>query len=112
MLTKLFLSLMIVSSPMMAIESKLPMYEKMYLNEDELESSQDGFHIHTGDNLWITTDTVTRDETGLYTYEFNLKTRSDDASKEIEKKWKCPYCFNWWPEGKACANAKCPSKYK
>jgi hypothetical protein len=85
--------------------------EKIYIDEEEFDTKGDSFYIHTGHNVWLQTHTVHRDKTGLYTFESNIN-RSTDVKMEYEKKWKCPYCYMYWPVGKACANKECPSKYK
>lgn len=90
--------------------------EKMYIDDDEFTSKTEGdaFHIHIGNNVWLVTNTVHRDSTGLFAYECNLSRslNTKGISMEYEKKWKCPYCYNYWPIGKPCGNANCPSKYK
>lgn len=86
-----------------------PEYDgKIYIDEDDLKSTEDTFYIHTGGNLWIATDTINRGTTGLYTYSHNLLR----THKAIEKKWKCPYCYQYWPAGSPCKNEYCPSRYK
>jgi len=87
--------------------------EKMHIDMDEfkIEDMGDNFYIHVGENVWLITNSVHKDSTGLFTYECNLK-RSTDYKFEYEKKWKCPYCYRYWPLGKSCGNPDCPSKYK
>lgn len=87
--------------------------DKVYIDEDEFKSGEDAFYIHTGHNIWIHTNCVHRDETGMYTYECNLsRSLTQGPNCAYEKKWRCPYCHTYWPVGKACQNADCPSKYK
>lgn len=84
--------------------------ERMYIDEEQFSTKGDSFYIHTGHNVWLETNTVHRDATGLYTFESNLNRSL--TKMEYERKWKCPYCYMYWPVGKACANKDCPSKYK
>ncbi len=83
--------------------------EKIYIDEKEMLSDFDSFHIHVGENIWIKTNTVHRDSTGLFTYDSDI-TKDDNIG--YEKKWKCPYCHHYWPMGKSCKNKNCPSKFK
>lgn len=83
--------------------------EKMYIDENELSMKGDAFHIHIGHNIWLVTNSVHRDCTGLYAFKRNLVS---DMHMEYEKKWRCPYCYHYWPLGTACQNRDCPSKYK
>ena len=88
--------------------------EKMYIDESDLSVNGDAFHIHIGHNVWLMTNTVHRDSSGLYTFEGNLNrsitgTRMGDG---YERKWKCPYCYHYWAIGTACQNSSCPSRYK
>lgn len=88
--------------------------DKIYIDQAELEHTQNSFKIHEGGNVWIETDTVHRDRTGLYTFEGNIVRLwdSDKCKAEHQRTWKCPYCHQHWPIGKACQNPDCPSKYK
>lgn len=94
--------------------SALNASEKIYIDEEELNTSQDAFHIHIGNNVWIETNTVHRDKTGLYTYENNILSSTDKNTQQFgyQKTWKCPYCYNYWPIGTPCQNPSCPSKYR
>lgn len=89
---------------------QIPKLDRMYIDEKEMSADFDSFHLHIGENIWLNTNTVHRDSTGLFSYECDII--KSDPSLEYEKKWKCPYCFNYWPIGKACQNKDCPSKYK
>jgi hypothetical protein len=84
--------------------------EKIYIDSNELDSSENNFKIHVGHNMWLETETVHRDSTGLYTFENNIVRSLKNA--EYQRQWKCPYCHAYWPEGIRCQNPKCPSKYK
>lgn len=92
--------------------------EKFYIDEDEFRTRGelgDAFHIHIGNNVWLCTNTVHRDSTGLFTYECNIARSMQSGAPykmAYEKKWKCPYCYNYWPIGSPCGNKDCPSKYK
>lgn len=85
--------------------------ERMYIDENELDSTENCFHIHMGDNFWIETQTIHRDDSGLYTLEKNI-IRNKNKSSDYERKWKCPYCNRYWKVGQACQNEECPSRYK
>ena len=84
---------------------------KMYIDEDELAVKGDAFHIHIGHNVWLVTNTVHRDSTGLYTFDSNLSRFANGPKMEYERQWKCPYCYSYWPIGKSCQNRECPSRY-
>lgn len=86
--------------------------ERLYIDEKELCCRQDSFYIHKGQNMWINTPTVHRDETGLFTYETDIKRSKIDPKGAYEQKWKCPYCNQYWNKGTPCQNSDCPSKYK
>lgn len=86
--------------------------DRIYIDETEMNSFHNAFHIHQGNNVWIQTSTVHRDETGLYTMESNISRIIRNTKAEYQKTWKCPYCYHHWPIGTSCQNASCPSKYK
>ncbi len=88
--------------------------EKMYIDDEEFVAhpNRDAFYIHTGNNVWLVTNVVYRDDTGLFTYQCNIHSIGNGFKMEHEKKWKCPYCYQYWPIGKPCANKDCPSKFK
>lgn len=92
--------------------SALNAADKVYIDEDELKSSQDAFYVHLGHNVWMHTNHINRDETGLYVYEHNIARSMTMVGYEYEKKWRCPYCYSYWPQGTACQNKDCPSRYK
>jgi hypothetical protein len=85
--------------------------EKIYIDEDQLDHKEDCFHIHIGGNVWLETEIIHRDKTGMYTFDSRLL-RSKKLATEYKKTWKCPYCYQYWPIGTACKNPECPSKYK
>src|SRR5690349_12115265 len=85
---------------------------KIYIDEDEFSNKGDSFHIHIGNNVWLCTNTVHRDETGMYTFENHLARSMTGPKDGYERKWKCPYCYSYWPIGKPCGNPDCPSKYR
>ena len=85
----------------------------MYIDDEELKAGDEAFYIHVGNNVWLETNTLHRDGTGLFTYEYNVCRYPGIENKmEYVKKWKCPYCYRMYPVGKACDNKECPSKYK
>ena len=85
---------------------------RMYIDSNELDMSHDKFHIHLGHNVWIETNAMSRDESGLYTLESNILNKSNSPRADQQRTWKCPYCYYYWPIGTACQNASCPSRYK
>ncbi len=99
----IFLSLMLFSS----LSAVTP--SRMYIDEDEFTSQGDAFHIHMGGNVWIMTNTLHRDRSGIFTYEDSLNLVNQGT---FQKQWKCPYCFQYWDIGRPCGNKDCPSKYK
>lgn len=84
--------------------------DRMYIDINELDSTQNAFHIHTGENKWIKTKTVHHDETGLYTYECDISSLRDGKKMAYEQTWKCPYCFRHYKMTEGCDNANCPSR--
>jgi hypothetical protein len=80
----------------------------MYVDGNDLKEEEGSFRIHIGGNVWVQTNTMHRDCTGLYTYESEIKM----LNGEYQRTWKCPYCHLHWPIGKSCKNKDCPSKYK
>ena len=79
--------------------------EKMYLNEDDIKTTHDKFYLHQGSNVCLQTSTLHRDNQGLFTFESDLGKVKDDFSVwGYEKTWRCPYCNQHWPIGKACQN--------
>ena|SRR5580765_5470814 len=88
--------------------------EKVYIENEDFSIDDYAFHIHVGDNLWIETNSVHKDDKGFYTYESNIRYILDGKGIKLEreKKWKCPYCHSYWPIGISCQKASCPSKYK
>ncbi len=88
--------------------------DKIYIDPDSFKANTKGdeFYIHVGNNVWLITHSIHRDATGMFSYENNLSKFGKDSKMEYEKKWRCPYCYQYWPIGKACGNPDCPSKYK
>src|ERR1700676_5398232 len=99
----LFFFIMVISS-LSALEN-----DKIYIDEDDFSNEKDAFHVHIGNNLWIKTNTVHRDCSGLFTYECNISMMSG-MKAEYEKTWKCHYCYNYWPIGNPCGNPSFRSK--
>lgn len=103
-----------VSLMLLGVFSALHASEKIYIDDEEFKADAkgDAFHIHMGNNVWFVTNTVHRDARGLFTMESSL-TRSVSCPKMgYERRWKCPYCYNFWPIGTPCQNPDCPSKYR
>lgn len=77
--------------------------DKLYIDTEEMEICDDTFFIHVGENRWQEIPAIYSDDSGIYIIESEIKAP--------EKKWKCPYCHQMWPEKSPCKNANCPSKY-
>jgi hypothetical protein len=90
--------------------SMLGAREKLYFDYDDMPKDEDAFHVHVGGNMWIRTNSIHRDSAGFYTYTKGIELMS--GSQEYRRKWKCPYCFQYWDIGQACQNPDCPSKYR
>lgn len=86
--------------------------DKMYIDKQEFSMDGDKFRIHIGHNVWLETDTVHNDKTGMYALYSSLHRSQGNNSYAYERTWKCPYCYSYWPIGKACQNEDCPSRYK
>ncbi len=88
--------------------------QKMYISEEDIQPGvyDDLFHIHAGENQWYATTIIIEDETGMYTGTSSIVRDSRSPENVYEKKWKCPYCYHYWPIGTPCQNPDCPSKYK
>jgi hypothetical protein len=86
---------------------------KLYIDEDDIDkcSHSDHFFIHLGSNEWMCTDIINHDALGVFVYDHHIK-RIAKNSCEFQVKWKCPYCYQYWPKGQPCQNKDCPSKYK
>ncbi len=87
--------------------------DKVYIDEEEMKSNEDAFYIHLGNNVWVHTNSVNKDKRGTYTYRASIaRSMIQGKMASYEKKWKCPYCYSYWPIGTPCQNKDCPSKYK
>ncbi len=84
--------------------------EKIYIDKKELSQIGDSFHIHVGHNIWLVTDTIHKDCSGLYTLESRLL-RAQKNNEGYVRHWKCPYCYMYWDVGTRCQNKECPAKY-
>ena len=82
---------------------------RMYIDEKQLDNSQDCFRIHLGDNMWVEVSTLHRDSSGLFIFECYILRHP--GTDEYKKVWNCPYCYRYWPEGTACQNSLCPDTY-
>lgn len=103
---------MLMTVALLSVISCAVAEEKIYIDSKEMCMEFDSFRIHTGNNEWIEAHTTHRDKTGLYIYEKYINKSKNGPNAEYEKTWKCPYCYNYYPEGKPCTNQKCPSKNK
>ncbi len=111
---KSVLCLMLAHSIFLSAACNYTSSGKVYIDVDEFSASTSGdeFYIHQGNNVWLTTHTIHRDATGMFTYENSLLKYNSFKGADYDKKWKCPYCYQYWPLGKACGNPECPSTYK
>lgn len=75
---------------------------KLYFGSGELEIADNMIYIHQGGHL-IETNVIRTDHQGFYIFE------NDITNIDAEKKWKCPYCYHWWPLGQKCQNPDCPT---
>jgi hypothetical protein len=82
--------------------------DKIYIDSDELSEDQEAFRIHLGHNVWMETNAIHKDCLGTFTYQCNVL----QTNSQYEQKWKCPYCYHFWPMGSSCKNPNCPSKFK
>jgi hypothetical protein len=64
--------------------------DKFYISSEELDATHETFRIHIGHNMWIKTNTVHRDVTGLYTCEQDI-VRQGGVKAEYQRVWRCPY---------------------
>ncbi len=83
---------------------------KMYFDVQDMPIDDDAFHIRTGSNEWLVTNSIHRDPSGFYSYESDII--RIPGSLEYQKHWQCPYCHIFWPENVACQNPRCPSRYR
>lgn len=93
-------------------EMRRPYIDRMYIDENEfsVKVEADSFYVHLGNNEWVATHSVHRDEKGLFTYESQVF--KSGTSTHFEKKWRCPYCYQFSSMGMACENRECPSHFK
>lgn len=59
--------------------------------------AEEGEKIHLGSNQWIDREDLNSEK---------------NIQSGYQNQWKCPYCYMYWPQGRACQNMNCPSKYK
>ena len=71
---------------------------EFYVYDQQFSIDDSVMHVHIGDNMWLTMHPQN-------TCEYK------SPSTQYVKTWKCPYCHRHYPEGKACSNKNCPSKY-
>jgi hypothetical protein len=106
-----------LSIGLFALSANVYADDRIYIDEEEFCYEAGNCWIHLGGNEWIRTETVHLDDTGLYTHECSIaRFQGKDTPKPsnwwYEKHWKCPYCHKYWPQGKACKNENCPSRFK
>ena len=85
---------------------------RVYVDKKECVSQGDRYYIHIGNNFWLMTDVMKRDVTGLYTLEKSfMRSQTGGERGGYVKRWRCPYCYMYWPVGDRCGNNDCPSRY-
>src|SRR5688500_8893152 len=90
----LSLTLLLLASAVNALE------DKIYINDEDIKATYDKFYIHQGDNIWLETNSLHRDSSGLFTLQTNLSIlQNKGPNVEYVKKWRCPYCNHYWPIG-------------
>ena len=102
-------SLTLLSLLVLTCISSLNASDKIYVEDKFFKTSQDIYYIHEGNNVWIESNSIHRDISGYYIHQHAITTNKQG---QHEKKWKCPYCYKYWPLGTACKNPSCPSRYK
>lgn len=90
--------------------------EKVYIDGEDFKynTTDSQFYIHTGNNVWLMTNSINKDHMGVFTYECLIQKTMNGPSYKMQylKSWKCPYCYNYWLIEKPCENIDCPSRYK
>jgi|SRR5271157_2678287 len=88
--------------------------ERIYVDDYQLSTQEDFYHIHIGNNIWIKTQIVHKDIIGLYALESDVFHMYESGSQKMayERTWKCPYCHHHWAIGQPCQNPLCPSRYR
>jgi hypothetical protein len=81
--------------------------KKVYIDTNDLEVGDKVIYIHFDDNIFKT-NVLRTDEQGFYVYEDDLMIARGTSSL-IDTRWRCPYCFKWWPKGERCQNPECPT---
>src|SRR4051812_41815144 len=83
--------------------------DKIYIDSDSFKANTKGeeFYFHVGNNIWLVTHTIHRDGSGMFAYECELSKTVAGAKMDYERKWKCPYCYTYWPVGNPCGNPDC-----
>ncbi|KIA76813.1 hypothetical protein DB43_HJ00240 [Parachlamydia acanthamoebae] len=88
-------------------DSPAPRYpEKLYFDSHDVEITDNAIYIHLENNL-IETNVIRTDQQGFYIFENDIT--NYEVVGGIEKKWKCPHCYHWWPVGQKCKNTECPT---
>jgi hypothetical protein len=80
-----------------ANESSDLSYSQQFENIGEIQTDGYNFYFHQGNNVWSSMK-----------YD-DLDPIPPGLSFGYEKKWRCPYCYYWWPYGQKCANPACPT---
>lgn len=99
-------SFMSLSTACVSDSSTSTYQAKLYFNTNDLEIADNVIYIHL-ENTWIETKVIRTDQEGLYIFENDITDSS--VGREREQRWKCPYCYSWWPIGQKCKNPDCPT---
>lgn len=101
----------LLSILMMSSLSALSISDSMNIDHEEYskEMKGDPFHIHIGNNIWLVAKDMPPESSSSI---FHLNDVEDPIFIGYEKKWRCPYCNNYYPMGKPCSDPTCPSRFR
>lgn len=92
---------------MLALASTVCGAEKMYIDSSKLDMQMNEIYLDMGNNQHMKVKNVHSNIKGIYILESEV----DCNEKGWVKHWQCPYCHRTYPEGQACNNSACPSRY-
>jgi len=91
----------------LALASTVCGAEKMYIDSTKLDMQTNEIYLDMGNNELMKVKNVHSNKKGIYILESEMEC----TDKGWVKHWKCPYCHINYPEGQACNNPSCPSRY-